>query len=307
MELKTPFLRLPITFDADTLAAEAAALPASAWVPHPTGYAGNDAALLVTPGGRIEQGFAGPMAPTPHLAAAPYVRQVMASIGSVWGRSRLMRLAPGARVNPHVDTHYYWRTHWRIHVPVVTNPQVRFTCGGETVHMAPGECWLFDSFLPHEVHNGGSETRVHLVLDTVGGGALWPLIAAAQSARPPAPAFCAPDPAAPTEIAFERINVPVIMSPWEMRCHLAWLAEQTVPGPALPAIDARLDRLVDAWTAAWARYGEAPEGHAHFHALLAAARDELFALGAETLKLRNGVSFFAGLREIVFRMAVPRP
>ena len=78
-----------------------------------------------------------------------------------------MGLGPGAEVPEHVDSHYHWRTHLRIHVPIITSPKVEFTCGGETVHMAQGECWLFDSFRWHEVHNRGTERRVHLVLDTV--------------------------------------------------------------------------------------------------------------------------------------------
>ena len=67
----------------------------------------------------------------------------------------------------HVDLHYHWRTHIRIHIPVITDPKVLFTCGDETVHMAPGECWIFDSFRFHRVENGWTERRVHLVLDTV--------------------------------------------------------------------------------------------------------------------------------------------
>jgi quercetin dioxygenase-like cupin family protein len=306
--LAEPLTQLPIRFCAETLAAEANALPPSAWVPHPTGFAGNDAALLVTPGGRIEQGFAGPMAPTPHLSNSPYIRQAMAQIGSVWGRSRLMRLAPGARVDPHVDTHYYWRTHWRLHIPVVTNPDVRFTCGGETIHMAAGECWLFDSFRRHEVHNGGSETRVHLVLDTVGGGRLWDLLAQAQrQGRPTEPPLYAPDGNSGHAPLIEQINIPTVMSPWEVRCHVAYLLDECVPSPALPAVADRLDRFIDSWTAGWAAYGERPEGHAPLLSLVLSARDDLHRLGAEAVKLRNGLSLFECVREIVFRMAVPRP
>ena len=42
----------------------------------------------------------------------------MAELNCTWGRSRLMGLEPGAVVPKHVDVHYYWRTHLRIHVPV---------------------------------------------------------------------------------------------------------------------------------------------------------------------------------------------
>jgi hypothetical protein len=308
MRLTDPLLRLPIRFCADTLAREAAALPASAWVAHPTGYAGNDAALLVTPGGRIEQGFIGAMAPTVHLSATPYIRQAMAAIGSVWGRSRLMRLAPGARVDPHVDTHYYWRTHWRLHIPVITNPDVRFSCGGEKVHMAAGECWLFDSFRRHEVHNGGEAARVHLVLDTVGGGRLWELIRQAQSGGAAAsPAFCAPDGDSGHAPRIEQVNIPTVMSPWEIRCHVTFLAGHCAPTPALAAVLERLDRFIDCWTAAWAEAGDRPDGFAALMALVLEARDDIYRLGADRVTLGNGLSLFVCLREIVFRMAVPRP
>ena len=79
----------------------------------------------------------------------------MQELGGVWGRSRLMGLGPGAVVPIHVDIHYYWRTHVRIHIPVVTNPGVRFFCGGQNVHMAAGEAWVFDSFQTHEVAQRG--------------------------------------------------------------------------------------------------------------------------------------------------------
>ena len=83
-----------------------------------------------------------------------------------------MGLAAGAQVPLHVDIHYYWRTHIRLHIPIVTNPAVEFTVGGETVNMKPGECWTFNSFKLHEVRNRGGNHRVHLVLDTVGGDRL---------------------------------------------------------------------------------------------------------------------------------------
>ena len=181
MHFVRPLIQLPIRFCAETLAREVKALPPSAWLPHPQGFAGNDAVPLVTVNGALNDAFEGPMAATEHLRACPYLMALMEQLGGTWGRSRLMGLAPGARVPRHVDIHYYWRTHLRIHIPIVTNPGVTFTCGGETVHMAPGESWIFDSFQLHEVHNAGDAKRIHLVLDTVGGERLWDLIDAASN------------------------------------------------------------------------------------------------------------------------------
>jgi hypothetical protein len=171
LDLKQALVKLPVRFSAEALAAEVNALPAEAWEAHPTGFAGNDAVRLVSPEGRATDALRGQMAPTPFLLRSPYIMEVMGWLGGTWGRSRLMGLGPGAQVPPHVDCHYYWRTHLRIHIPVITNDQVLFTCGEETVNMKPGECWVFDSFRRHEVHNNGSTKRVHLVLDTVGAAA----------------------------------------------------------------------------------------------------------------------------------------
>ena len=95
--------------------------------------------------------------------------QVLETLGGTWGRSRLMRLSGDSEVTPHVDTDYYWRDHMRVHVPIVTQPTVRFRCGGEEVNMAAGECWVFDTWSLHSVHNDATQARIHLVADTVGG------------------------------------------------------------------------------------------------------------------------------------------
>jgi len=48
----------------------------------------------------------GLMKPTPALQHLPYVHQVLASFAVVWGRSRLMRLAPAHRWSKHADINY---------------------------------------------------------------------------------------------------------------------------------------------------------------------------------------------------------
>ena len=35
--------------------------------------------------------------------------------------------------------------------------------------MAAGECWIFDTWSLHRVHNDATRPRIHLVADTVGG------------------------------------------------------------------------------------------------------------------------------------------
>ena len=303
MRLTQPFLKLPLRFDTATLEREVRALPESAWVPHATGFPGNEAVRLVTVMGQPTDAFEGPMRPTEHLARCPYIMEVMAELGGVWGRSRLMGLGAGAEVPEHVDAHYHWRTHLRIHVPVITNPAVEFTCGGETVHMAPGECWVFDSFRWHEVHNRGQERRVHLVLDTVVTEHLWDLIDAAQSGSGGAPTL-APGEADPSTLRFEQVNAPSVMSPWEIRGHLAFIGENVVPHPQLETVMKRLDRFTDGWAALWAQYGTSNQGVAEYRRLLGETRAEVERLGAGQILLRNELQLSTVLDQLIFVVAV---
>lgn len=307
MRLSRPFVRLPRQYDADRLAAEVAALPGSAWIPHPGRIPGNDAVPLITPGGAITNAFVGAMAPTEHLRACTYMLEIMADLGGVWGRSRLMGLAPGADVPEHVDVGYYWRTHQRIHIPVVTTSKVEFTCDGQTVHMAPGECWAFDSFRRHTVRNGGADKRIHLVIDTVGGARFWDLIDAAQQPDDGAAAFRVVEPGSVTDraVMFEQVNAPEIMSPWEIRCHVDYLLGQVPAGAARDAVAARLDRFANAWMAAWAQHGGAAGGADAYRGLLDTIRSDLRGLHADTILLPNLVPLDRALGELIFSVAVP--
>lgn len=173
MRLSRPFFQLPVLFDAGRLQAEVAALPVEAWVPHPDGVPGNSAARLISAGGRETDSVHGHMLPTRWLEGMPYTRQVLAGFGVVWGRSRLMRLAPGVGVPEHADINYHWHTRVRMHIPVFTRPQVRFHCDGQCVHMAAGEAWVFDNWRRHHVENTADADRIHLVADTSGTAAFW--------------------------------------------------------------------------------------------------------------------------------------
>uniref|UniRef100_B0T0N9 Aspartyl/Asparaginyl beta-hydroxylase n=1 Tax=Caulobacter sp. (strain K31) TaxID=366602 RepID=B0T0N9_CAUSK len=182
MRLSRPFFQLPVLFDVARLQAEVAALPAEAWVSHPDSVPGNSAARLISAGGDETDSVHGQMLPTPWLEGMPYLRQVLAGFGVVWGRSRLMRLAPGAGVPEHADINYHWHTRVRVHIPVFTSPEVRFHCDGQSVHMAAGEAWIFDNWRRHHVENKASIARIHLVADTTGTAAFWQF---AQGTAPP--------------------------------------------------------------------------------------------------------------------------
>jgi hypothetical protein len=304
--LKQPFLKLPIRFDPDALADEVRDLPPEAWTPHPTAYVGNEAVRLITPHGEPTDDIVGPMAPTEWLRRCPYIQRAMAAIGAVWGRSRLMGLAAGSEVPSHIDINYYWRTHLRIHIPVITNPGVLFTCGDRTVHMAAGDCWIFDSFRWHDVQNKGTEQRIHLVIDTVGGGLLPELMSKAESGDSEA-RFVPAEARQADSLLFETVNSPTVMSPWEMRCHLAFVREQAGSKADLTRVLDRVEQFVSDWTAVWARFGDSDDGLPVYSQLLQQMRADAAALGGDHLQLPNELILGRVLEELIFAMAIGRP
>ena len=302
MRIGRPLLRLPVHFCAETLAREIKSLPADAWMRHPQGFDGNLAVPLVSPGGRATDEAFGAMGPTDALRRCPYILKIMQALDSTWGRSRLMALEPGAEVPEHVDIHYYWRTHLRIHIPIITNPSVEFTCNGETIRMAPGECWILDSFYRHSVANKGSETRIHLVLDTVGSGRLWDLIDAANSDSEES--IVEPGDTAVRPLDFEQINFPAIMSPWEMKAHIAYLADWTDDLPGVDQVMRILDRFVMAWTGSWARYGISEQGLDVYFQQLCDVRAEFAGTDIPDVRMRNGRPLLDSVERFIFANAI---
>jgi hypothetical protein len=309
MKLQYPFMQLPVSFDAAALAAEVAAIDESQWRPHPQGYPGNDALTLVTTGGDPDSdAVVGAMQATRHLERCPYLQQVLHSIGATWGRTRLMRLSGQAEVTPHVDVNYYWRERVRVHVPIVTQPTVRFTCGDAEINMRAGECWIFDTWRMHNVVNDHALPRIHLVADTVGGTGFWQLVGRARphsrTATSWQPKLIPPDPQFRPSLDFEAENVPEVMTPWEMRAHVAFALSEAVPHRSGPAIQQRLLLLVRDWHGVWSCCGERREGWPRYRALLDAARRDLLALGAPEIALGNTVWLMQALDAWVFQVAL---
>lgn len=289
MKLPRPFFRLPVHFDAERLRAEVESLPASAWSRHPKEHAGNTAARLITAGGGDNDAVSGEMKPTAALAACPYVQQILASFDTVWSRSRFMRIAGGASVPQHSDINYHWFHRVRLHVPVITRPEVRFYCGDANVHMGPGEAWVFDNWREHRVENPAPEARVHLVADTSGTAAFWRLMAQAQSKDfelPNAGArLIAFDPAARPRLLTERVNVMPVMPPAEVEQLAIDLLADLAPADARPESVAAVDQfgavVVDFcrdWRSLWSLFGIAHEGRPQFERLVATARRQTAGL-----------------------------
>ncbi len=276
MLLKQRFYQLPLKFDVEVLQKEVSALPESAWRPHPSGYEGNTALILVAAYGRENDDTQGPMKPTPHLAKCPYISQVLSSFQTVVGRTRLMRLEKESDVLPHTDIAYYWRNRVRVHVPIVTDPSVAFHCEDEQVHMAAGEAWTFDNWRTHKVENPSQATRIHLVMDTVGTSAFWRTVLGEKNGEPAFETF--DDSARGKRLITEGYESDPVMPPAEMRSNFATLIRD------LRANEANEDHLVDwlenglddifyDWRSLYVVYGPEPRAFADFGKLVKKAGD----------------------------------
>ncbi len=292
MKLQAPFIKLPFRFDAARLQEEIAAFPAEAWVRHPNNLDGNSALRLITVGGGDNDDVAGAMAMTPHLKASPYLQQVLAHFGVVWSRSRLMKLGPGSAVPMHTDINYHWYHRVRLHIPIVTTPDVKFFCDDQVVHMAEGESWIFDNWRTHKVENGSDIERVHLVADTTGNGRFWDMAYAAANG-PIEPQMVPYQPGARVGIATEQHNVYRVMPPSEVDDLLRDLVEETV---SLKADDAgreemsRFERVIygfrQDWRQLWSLFADSDRGIPHYRKRLEMMLQQVNALG-DDLRIRT--------------------
>ena len=308
MRLDQLIVRLPISIDISSLAADVASIPEDVWRPHPEGMPGNSALPLVSVlGDPYNDSVVGPMRPTPHLETLPSIVNVMAGLtglGCPIGRTRLMRIDIESEVTSHVDTNRYWWDHLRVHIPIITDPAVLFHVGDESVHMEPGSCWVFDTWEPHRVENPVNAPRIHLVIDTVGGAGFWSLIdrqTGAADQNTPLPAV---QPV--TAIAFETANQLPVMPSSEIDQTLANILHQYAEVDLDRAVE--LDRALipfrRSWKACWAHFGENPQGVESFIKL----RDDADAIVAPySERLPNTVQVNEAVRQLVLRPSIGAP
>jgi hypothetical protein len=263
MRLQPECIRLPLAFDAARLAAEIAQFDASDWRPDPEGHDGSAVLPLVSGADDpwrdpSSDAVKGPMRATPDLARCPYVQEVLASLRSPVGRTRLVRF-DGNDGASHVDRSYYSAHRARVHVPVGPGPSTMVFSGEASVRMAAGEAWILDPSKPHKVIHPNATPSVHLVCDTIASPEFWRIGSGDQQSGTHA-------------LQFESCNVPVVMSP----------AEQAGLVELLESVPAVVHWFLHDWRELWHRHGESPGGWAQYRTLL-----DLFDASLQSLPERE--------------------
>jgi quercetin dioxygenase-like cupin family protein len=82
-------------------------------------------------------------------------------------RAMAARLSPGGVIKPHRDSHPSFHYGHRIHIPVITNPRVRFMIDGRPYRLEVGRVYEINNQKQHSVMNKGSEGRVNFIFDYV--------------------------------------------------------------------------------------------------------------------------------------------
>ena len=80
-------------------------------------------------------------------------------------RAMAAKLMVGGKIKPHVDSHPSFHRGHRIHVPVTTNPRVRFTIDGRPHQLQVGQAYEINNQKTHSVMNKGTEDRITFIFD----------------------------------------------------------------------------------------------------------------------------------------------
>jgi quercetin dioxygenase-like cupin family protein len=98
-------------------------------------------------------------------------------------RAMAAKLLAGGKIAPHSDTHPSFHRGHRIHVPITTNPRVRFMIDGRPHQLQVGKAYEINNQMNHSVMNKGDEDRITFIFDYVPPEQLGRVQHDAESAR----------------------------------------------------------------------------------------------------------------------------
>ncbi len=82
-------------------------------------------------------------------------------------RAMAAKLLTGGIIRPHRDSHPSFHYGHRIHVPITTNPRVRFMIDGRPYRFDVGQAYEINNQKTHSVMNKGGEDRITFIFDYV--------------------------------------------------------------------------------------------------------------------------------------------
>ena len=100
--------------------------------------------------------------------AVPLMRHIIENFyppGGTVIRAMAAKLKAGGIISPHRDTHPSFTHSHRIHIPITTNPGVRFMINGRPHRFKTGNAYEINNQMNHSVMNSGTEDRITFIFD----------------------------------------------------------------------------------------------------------------------------------------------
>ena len=170
------YIKFPLHFDTNRLKEDVQKVMNTNWVDH---YNQNDydgkwtSIALMSANGKSDNIYAfnfdsKEIIATDALNACLYFKEILDSFHFEKAAVRLLNLAVSAQIKPHSDHCLgYEDGFFRLHIPIITNPDVIFILDDKRLIMNEGECWYINANFTHSVANNGIEDRIHLVIDGI--------------------------------------------------------------------------------------------------------------------------------------------
>lgn len=169
-------LKLPFTFDAERLCADAERFAPDEWKPHFNihNYEGEWSVVpLRAVKGSPTAIYPDPNAPdgyveTEQMSRCRYVPEILEKFECELQTVRFLKLSAGSTIRRHRDYELGYEDGFiRVHIPAMTNDKVDFVLADEHLRLGAGEAWYLNVNNYHSVVNAGETDRVHLVIDCV--------------------------------------------------------------------------------------------------------------------------------------------
>ena len=102
----------------------------------------------------------------------PYLDEIITQVKNFYGYKNLKitnvlftELQKGGIIPEHTDDGKLLTTHHRIHIPLLSDPAVKFTLDHKDYYLEPGHGYEINNQLTHEVRNESKIDRIHMIID----------------------------------------------------------------------------------------------------------------------------------------------
>lgn len=167
-------IKFPFSFDIARLQSDINKVMSHKWTDH---YNQNDyngkwtSIALMSEDGKSDSIFAlnrSELIATDILQQCDYFKTILREFPFEKTAVRLLNLTAGTEIKPHRDYCLgYEDGCFRLHIPIITNPDVIFMLDDMRLIMNEGECWYINANFTHSVVNNGPTDRIHLVIDGI--------------------------------------------------------------------------------------------------------------------------------------------